>query len=117
MGGNQAPKAGRHLPRSRRYDPAAVRTSQHRHPRIALFATFVGVMALLIAPGFASAVTFVPKSGGSPNANAIADLFKCFEAIGDKRGASHGERRDSLLRQIFYDDIGERLNPRSATET
>ena len=68
--------------RSRRYDPAAVSSSSFSKPRVTSFLALAAGAALLLAPASAAAITAVPRSGGSPNANAIADLYKIIMFFG-----------------------------------
>ncbi len=68
--------AGRRRNRSRGYDSAAVRTAPITKSRFAAFAAVTALFALLAVPGAASAITAVPRSGGSPNADAIAELYR-----------------------------------------
>jgi len=73
--------AGRRRNRSRGYDSAAVSPAPISKSRFAAFAAITALLALLVAPSGASAITAVPRSGGSPNADSIAELYKIILAI------------------------------------
>jgi len=66
---------GRHHAGLRRYDPAAVRTAPISRARTAAIAALTSLAALVAAPASSLALTAVPKAGGSPNADAIQDLY------------------------------------------
>ena len=64
------------------YDPAAVRPSPSTRPKYATLAIVGCVFAGLAFPPMASALAFEPKAGGSPNADAIRDLYRIIAVFG-----------------------------------
>ncbi len=66
----------------RRYDPAAVRTAPISKARRAAIAAATSLVALLVAPASSLAVTAVPRAGGSPNADAIQELYIIVMVLG-----------------------------------
>ena len=66
---------GKHHAGLRRYDPAAVRTAPISRARTAAIAALTSAVALVAAPASSFAFTAVPKAGGSPNADAIQELY------------------------------------------
>lgn len=73
---------GNHVHRPRGYDPAAVRPAPVNRTRT-LFGTLLAcAITGLAIPSFAAALAFEPKSGGSPNADAIVDLYRIIAVFG-----------------------------------
>ncbi len=66
----------------RRYDPAAVRSAPISRARKAIIATATSLVALIAAPAASLAVTAVPRAGGSPNADAIQELYVIVMILG-----------------------------------
>jgi len=66
---------GQHHAGLRRYDPAAVKSAPISRARTAALTAAASIAALLAAPASSLAFTAVPKAGGSPNADAIQELY------------------------------------------
>ncbi|MEI6446675.1 MAG: cytochrome c oxidase subunit II [Actinomycetes bacterium] len=74
--------ASRVLARPRRYHRGAVRPASSTLKKFALLALSAAALASLAMPSFASALAFEPQSGGSPNADAIVELYRIIAVFG-----------------------------------
>jgi cytochrome c oxidase subunit II len=77
-----ASSAAQTVTRSRRYHARAVRTASISTKKFALLATLAAAVSALVEPSFAGAIAVEPKSGGSPNADGIVDLYRIVAFFG-----------------------------------
>jgi len=68
--------------RLRRYHARAVTTASISTKKFALLATLAAGITALVEPSFAGAIAVEPKSAGSPNADAIVDLYRIVAFFG-----------------------------------